>query len=357
VESYISFRHKLGDWGEVKSNVFNALKIYNISVRYDLNKTTQISLGRKINPKISSIGAMDGVQFEKTINKFAFGALAGSRPDYTNYGFNSKLIQYGAFLAYNSIKADTYNESSLAFMQQMNTSKTDRRFLYFQHSNSFIKNIYFFSTFEIDLYKLKNDLPQNTFELTGLYLSLRYRMTKNFDITGSYDARKNVMFYETYKTFIDRVLEAEMRQSYRLSVNYRITRNLMLGVQSGYRYLKSDPHPSKNIYSYVTYSQIPRLNISMTISGTYLETNYMNGIILGANISRDLFKGKFQTDFGYRYVDYTLPENRIKINQHIGEMNLSCQITNNMSLSVNYEGTFEKKDQYNRIYFQARKRF
>lgn len=357
VESYISFRHKLGDWSVVKSNVFNALKIYTLAIRYDLNKTTQISLGRKINPRISSIGAMDGLQFEKTFNKIALGAVVGSRPDYKNYGFDSKLLQYGAYLAFNSKSADTYSETSLAFMQQTNNSKTDRRFLYFQHSDSFLKNLYFFSTFEVDLYKLNNNLPQNTFDLTGIYLSLRYKMTKNFTITGSYDDRKNVLYYESYKTFIDSVFENERRQSYRLQANYRINRDLLFGLESGYRFLKSDPHPSKNLYGYLTYSQIPELNISVTLSGTYLESNYLNGKILGATLSRDLFQGKLQTSIGYRYVDYRLPESLPNVVQNIGEMNIYWQLSREMSFSINYEGTFEKHDKYNRLYLQIRKRF
>lgn len=357
VGSYISFRHKAGDWSEVRSNVFNALKIYDLDLSYDLNKTTHISIGRKINPKISSIGAMDGLQIEKSFNNFAIGLLGGTRPDYTNYGFNSKLLQYGAYLAYNSVTSDIYNESSLAFMQQMNDSKTDRRFLYFQHSNSVIKNLYFFSTFELDLYKLKNDIPQSTFELTGLNLLLRYKMTKNLSITGSYDARKNVIYYETYKTLIDSVFENEMRQSVRLQTNYHITRDIVFGLQAGYRFIKSDSRPTRNLYGYLTYSQVPGMNISLTLSGTYLESDYMNGKVLGALLSRDLINGKFQTSIGYRYVDYTFPENLQNVVQNIGEMNLYWIFLKNLSFSVNYEGTFEKKDLYNRLFLQLRKRF
>jgi hypothetical protein len=357
VDIYTSFKHKIGDWSEVKSNVFNALKIYNLSVKYDINKTTNISLGRRINQNISSIGAMDGLQFEKTLNKFSIGAVVGTRPDYATYGFNSKLLQYGGYVAFNSVASESYTQSSLAFMQQMNNSKTDRRFLYFQHSMSVLKNVFLFSTFEIDLYKLKNDLPQNTFDMTGLYLSLRYKMTKNFTLSGSYDARKNIMYYESYKTFIDRILEDQMRQSFRLQADYRITNNLTFGLQSGYRFLKSDPHPSKNIYSYLTYNQIPGLNVSVRLSGTYLVSSYMNSKVMGLNISKDFFGGKVQTDIGYRFVNYTLPESLVNINQHIGEMNLSLQISKTMSLSLNYEGTFDKSDRYNRVYFQIRKRF
>ena len=361
-ENYISFNHKLGDWGAVKSDVFSALKIYTLAGRYDINKTTHITLGRTINSKISSIGAMDGLQFEKSINKISLGAVAGFRPDYTNYGFDSKLLQYGGYLSYSSVSAGSYNESSIAFMEQMNNMKTDRRFLYFQHSNSLIKNLYFFSTFEVDLYKAKTDTnnvttSQNTFNLTGLYLSLRYRMTPKLSFTGSYDARENVIYYETFKTFIDRILESEMRQSLRLQADYRITGNLTVGLQSGYRFLKSDPHPSKNAYGYLTYYQIPGVNISVTLSGTYLASSYINSKIAGVNITRDFFSGKFQTGIGYRYVNYRYPENLLTVNQNIIEMNLYWQFSRTMSFSMNYEGTFDKQSKYNMIYLQIRKRF
>jgi hypothetical protein len=356
-ESYLSFRHKIGEWADVKNNVFNALKIYDLAVRFDPNKTTQISFGRKMNSRITSIGAMDGLQFDKTIHGFSFGAVVGSRPNYTDYGFNSKLFQYGAYVALNTKSENTFTESSLAFMDQMNGSKTDRRFLYFQHSNSLLKNVFFFSTFEVDLYKVKNNQPQNKASFASMYLSLRYRMTKRFTITGSYDARKNVIYWESFKSSIDSVLEKEKRQSYRLQANYLITKDLMFGLQGGYRSLKSDPHPSYNAYGYLTYYNIPGINISATISGTYLKSNYMIGEIYGVNISRELFKGKFQTDLGCRFLDYDLVLSALDIHQQVGDINVSWQISRFMSLSLNYEGTFQQKERYNRIYAQLRIRF
>lgn len=357
VENYITFRHKLGDWATVKSDIFNALKVYTFALRFDPTTKTRITLGRTINYRISSIGAMDGLQVEQKIGKVTVGAVAGTRPDYINYGFDSKLLQYGGYLAFDTKSSETYSESSVAIMQQMNNMKTDRRFLYFQHSNSLLKNLNFFSTFEVDLYKTKNALPQNTFDLTSLYLSLRYRITKNFSITGSYDQRKNVLFYETYKSLIDSVLENEKRQSYRLQASYRITNNITLGVETGWRNSKSDPHPSRNIYGYLTYYNVPGLLVSVTLTGTYLESAFMNGKIYGADISKDLFQGKLQTSVGYRYIDYTLPESNQSVLQNVWQMSIFWLFSKKMSFSANYEGTFEKHDKYNRVYLQIRKRF
>jgi hypothetical protein len=357
IENYITFRHKLGDWSAVKSDIFSALKVYTFAVRFDPGKTTRLTLGRMINYRISSMGAMDGLQVEQKIGKVSVGAVVGTRPDYRNYGFDDKLFQYGGYLVFDTKSSETFSESSLAIMQQMNNMRTDRRFLYFQHTNSLLKNLYFFSTFEVDLYKVKNNMPQNTFDLTSLNLSLRYRITRNFSITSSYDQRKNVLFYETYKTLIDSVLEAEKRQSFRLQASYSITNNITFGVESSYRFLKSDPHPSRNIYGYLTYYQIPGIKVSITLTGTYLESAFMNGKVYGADISKDLLQGRFQTTVGYRYIDYTLPESKLSVLQNIGEMGIFWQFSKKISFSANYEGTFEKPGKYHRLYLQLRKRF
>lgn len=362
-ESYISFRHKAGEWHLVKNDIFEALKIYSLSARYDLNKNTHLSIGRRINPVLTSIGAMDGLQFDKSINKFSFGIVAGTRPDFNDYGFNLKLFQTGAYIALKSKSATSFSETSLAFMQQMNNRKTDRRFLYLQHSSSVVKNLYIFSTLEADLFQLNIDTVnqtqtvKNTFSLTGLYVSLSYRAGSKLSFSGSYDARKNIMYYETYKSYVDRVLENELRQGFRVQASYRIARNMTLGLQSGYRFLKSDPHASKNLYSYFTYSQIPGLNMSATLSVTILQSGTANGKIFSLDLSQDWFKSKVQAGIGYRYVNYTLPEVQVNIPQHMGEASLYWQMTGRMSFSVNYEGTFEKQDRYNRVYLQIRTRF
>jgi hypothetical protein len=341
----------------VQDNVFNALKIYSLAFRYDIAGSANVSLGRRINQRLTNIGAMDGVQAEYSPGKFSFGAVAGFRPDYADYGFNSQLFQYGGYAAYDTRNGARSTESSLAFMQQMNGGNTDRRFIYFQHSNSVIKNIYILGSVEADLYKLENDQPKSTFDLTGLYFSMRYRINSNFSISGSYDARKNVMYYETYKTFVDRIVETEMRQGFRLQASYRITKDILFGISSGYRFLKSDPRPSQNIYGYLTYSQIPGINMTATLSGTYLTSAFINGVIGGASLYRDFLQGMLQAGLGYKYVNYNLPENSTDIRQNIAEASFSAQVMKQLFLSVNFEGTFENSGMYNRIYAQARIRF
>ncbi|MEZ4987691.1 MAG: hypothetical protein R2795_22125 [Saprospiraceae bacterium] len=74
IDNYITFRHTAGEWNEVQANVFDALKIYNLSVRYDLSSQATLTMGRKINPRISNMGAVD-VQYEQQLGKIMVGLL------------------------------------------------------------------------------------------------------------------------------------------------------------------------------------------------------------------------------------------------------------------------------------------
>jgi hypothetical protein len=357
-ESYLSFGYTGGEWKNVKSDVFSALKIYALAFRYEAGKSSSITIGRKVNPNISNIGAIDGVQYEVLISRLRLGTVAGFRPDYTNYGLNTALFQAGAFMSYETKSAAAATQSSIAFMQQMNGSVSDRRFIYLQHSNMLGKSISMFNTCEIDLFKPDTaNKPVPAFNLTSLYISLRYRITGNLSVSGSYDARKNVIYFETYKTYLDRLLETAMRQGYRLQVYYRISRSFNAGLSAGYRFASTDPHPSKNINGSLVYMTPSGSGLSITLNGSYLQTSYMNGTISGIDFSQSFFGGKLSADLGYKYVDYTIPEASSRVKQNIAEVYLGLPVSRKLFFSFNYEGTFEKSDVYNRIYFQARLRF
>jgi hypothetical protein len=358
-ESYISFVHKDGEWSEIQDDIFNGLKIYSLALKYEFNKNYTVWLGRKINPRISNMGALDGVQFEMKFGSFTTGILCGSRPDTGNYSVNLNLFQYGAYLSHDLNTKKGSMQSSLAYAEQKNHGNADRRFAYFQHSNSLIKNLNFFGTVEFDLYNYDtvSEQLQNTFSLTNLYLSLRYRVIRQLSFSLSYSNRQNVIYYDTYKNFLDRLIETESLQGFMFQVNYNPVKYLSIGVKTGYRYRKSDPEPSKNLYGYVTYSRVPVLNISTSLSFTLLETSYISGKIISLGFSRDIIKGKLYGSAGYRYVDYHYINADFSIPQNMAEFSLNWNVYKKLSFSLNYEGTFEKVNQYNRIYINVTQRF
>jgi hypothetical protein len=357
-ESYVSFAHKLNDWASIKTNVFNGLKIYSLDLKYDIGKSTSIYLGRKINPQVSSIGAIDGLQVESKFKQFYFGAVAGFRPDYTDYSFNSKLLEYGAFIGHAYQNGSISAQTSFALFEQTNSGKTDRRFAYFQHQNSLIKNLNLFFSSELDLYKVDTlGNAVNDLMLTSLFVSLNYRPFKKLSLMASYDNRKNVIYYETFKNYVDQLLEDASRQGVQFRVNYRPLKYLTTVISTSYRIRQNDIRATENLNGMVTYSQLPWINASATLSANLLQTSYLKGKIFGLKLYKDFFKGKMNAGINYRFVDYTFDNSSVDLIQHIGEIDLSFYFTRKFSISANYEFTHEPLINYHRVYLSVVKRF
>lgn len=356
-ESYISFVHSNKNWDEIANDVFNGLKIYNLSLKYEPSESMVIYLGRRINPNLSNVGAIDGLQVEKRFNSITTGAFVGSRPDYMNYSFNFNLFQFGAYLGHSYKDKNGNMQSTFAFVEQKNDWKTDRRFAYFQHYNSLLKNVYFFGTAELELYQKVHGVEQSKPNLTNLYLMLRYRVIKQLSFSLSYRAQSSMIYYETYKDYVEQLLDNETVRGFRFQVNYRPIKYMSVGAKVGYRSAKQDLRPTKNGYGYLSYSRVPWLNVGATVSITLLETSYLSGKVYSLRISRDLIPGKLYGSTSYRYVDYEFVTYESTLKQQIGDINLTWRIMKKLSMSIAYEGIFETKNNYNRLYLNLIKRF
>jgi hypothetical protein len=349
-DNYITFRHTLGEWQEVKENFRDALKIYSMSVKYDFDKNSSVSLGRKINYRISSMGAIDGLQVEKGLGHFVIGAIAGSRPDYTDYGINFDLFQAGGYVSHGTLKNNKNQESTVAFVEQRNLSKTDRRFTYFQHSNSLIKDLHLFGSFEVDLFQNINDTISNKPSLTNLLFTMRYRVSKKISINAAYDNRKNIIYYESYKSYIDQLIDDETRQGLRVGANYHISKLFTWGFNASWRFQKSEINLSKNLNTYLNISKLPIINATASLSANILQTSYLDSKIFGIRISKEIIRSKLNSELYFRMVEYNYKNYENKISQEIAGASLSWNITRKLSFYLYYEGTFDKANQdFNRF--------
>lgn len=357
-EQYITFRHTLGEWEEVQDNLSNALKVYALSVRYDFDSTSNLTLGRRINPNMSSVGAIDGLQYEQQIGAFTLGGIAGFRPDYSDYSFNPSLLEAGGYLALTAPGKQQSHRTTVGFLEQTNQGQTDRRFLYFQHRSTPFEGFNLFSSVEADLYENLNSEVQNKLSLTSLYLSMRYRVNKKIRLSLSYDNRRNVIYYESYKSFIDQLIQDETRQGLRFSINLRPAKLLTLGVNTGWRFQRSDRNQSKNLRAFLTWSKIPRLNMRASLSATLLQTNYIKSQIYDLRLSRPIIKKRLDGDVYFRTVHYEYQNTGSQVDQKIAGASLSLRIRKQLSLLIFYEGTFIEQEQpYQRINTKIIQRF
>lgn len=337
---YISFAYRADDWNRISSDLSQAIRVYDLAIKYDFNPRTLLWLGRHINNKISNIGSIDGLQFETGVDEWSFGAAVGSRPDFNNMGLNSKLFEYGAYVNRADRLAYGDMQNTLGYFEQTNDFKTDRRFLYFQHSNSAIQNTRIFLSSEVDLFKKEMGENKTDFSLTSLYTSINIRPSDLFSIMLSYDARKNVIYYETFKTQIDSIIENETRQGFRTRLTLKPIRNLYFGGDYGYRYRRGDLKPSNNYGGYITYSQIPGIETSATVSFNRLSSSYTEGDIWSATLSRPIGFG-FDVMLGYRFTNYKFRSGIDDLKQNSVSINLNTYLLKPVLLNFTYEGIFE----------------
>lgn len=353
---YLSFAYRASDWSRISSNLSEAIRVYDLAVKYNFSSETFIWFGRHLNNKISNISSIDGLQFETAFDEWSFGAAVGSRPDFKNMGLNLKLFEYGVYVNRNDLLVNGNMQNTLGYFEQTNDFKTDRRFLYFQHSNSAIENTRIFFSTEVDLFKKEMGVSKTDFSLTSLYTSINIRPSDLFTIFLSYDARKNVIYYETFKTLVDSILENETRQGFRTRLTLKPVRNLFIGANYGYRFRKGDIKPSNNYGGYITYSQIPGIESSATISLNKLSSSYVEGDIWSASLRRSFIFG-LDMMLGYRFTNYKFRSGIEDLKQHSASINFYTYLLKPVLVNFTYEGIFESVRTSGRLLINLTYRF
>lgn len=343
-ENNIVFRHTIDDWAEVRENVNNALKIYSLSAKYNFTEGTSITVGRRINPRMASIGAIDGLQFERGFaKKFQYGAVIGSRPNFSDYSFDAKLFETGAYLGYSSVANNKSVQATAGFMEQKNHWLTDRRFLYFQQNADLTTHLNLFASAEVDLFEKINEVVKNEPRLTNLFVSARYRFSKKLNATLSYDNRRNVIFYESFKVFIDQYTELETRQGLRLHSNFRASKMINVGANANLRFQKTSSNNTQNLNCYVNLNRIPVLKTSASLTANFLKTSYIDSKTYGLRLTKDFFKGKMNGEAYGRYVDYQYTSGDYSANQKVVGGSISFNFLKKTAFFLFAEKSFDSR--------------
>ncbi len=355
--TYSMLSYKVSEWGSVSSNIGKAFKVYDMNLNYQFDESAILWVGRYLNQKISNLSIVDGAQFEKSFSFLTFGLVAGSRPNFTDFGLNTKLFEYGVYFNRTDSLGSRVMENTLSIFEQTNDFKTDRRFVYFQHDNNFLYHTNLFASAEVDLYKVKNGSPQNDFSLTSLYVSARYTPINEISFNLSYDARKNVIYYETFKSIADSVLENETRQGFRARTVVRPWNNIFLSLQYGYRYSKTDAKPSSNYGGSLGFNVIPFIEASTTFDFNRLQSSYVDGYIYSVNLDKYFTELSSDISIGFRKTDYSFFNNSSKFDEKALLLNFSTSALHPFSFSISYEGAFESIRTYNRVLIDLTTRF
>lgn len=352
-ETYLAYRKVIVPSGSNYRGRTSIFNVYNFNARYDATPTFSITAGRKINPKAPSIGAVDGLQLEKYFGKFYVGAMGGFRPDFVDYGFNTNLLQYGAYVGVDTNSKDIASQTTVGAMEQTNSGATDRRYIYLQHSSTFASKFNIFSSMELDIYSATG----NNTRLTNMYLSLRYRFSRSANVTVSYDSRKRIIYYETYQTNIDQILDEDLaRQGIRARLNVRPIKLLWAGLSYSSRFQSNSQNKSDNIYGYATLTKVPKIGGRLNVSYNINTSNYLTSNIISTRYSRALVK-KLSGDLYYRTANYSYEIRNSDYRQNTIGLGLSYRLSRSWQFNISGESTQLNNENNYRFYTMLTKRF
>ncbi len=345
--NYMDFNYLSGQWTLVQSNIFNSLKIYDLAFGY---KSSYLNgwLGRHINNEIAGIGPIDGLQAEQRFGDFGVGGVLGSRPDFYNMSFNPKLPEFGAYIDRNDTLNDGFMNNTLGIFQQNNDLNTDRRFIYFQHNSNPVRAFSFFATAQIDIFKIYNGTPTNTFSLTNLYLSTQYAPINILTLNISYSAQRNIIYYQTFSSTIDSFLlsQNQLRQSVMAGIYLRPWNSTFINLNGGYSIQQGDVAPSRNANATITQSNIPLLLITASVTYSQLVSSFVNGSIYGVALTKYLDFSSASVEIGYTRLNYSFGAGIASLIQNQATAQISMRVFSQLFFNLYYEGFFYHQTTY-----------
>ncbi len=352
-DSYLTYRHRYGI-DLLNKTVFDETQIYSLFFNYKLPYQLQLNLGRKNNIAISSIGPVDGLQIDHRWNHFSYGILLGSRPDHINFSYNINYFQWGSYISFQKPGFD--RQFSVAWMQQNNHGKTDRRFAYGQWTDQLFKSLYAFASVEIDMYSKWNDTISYKPRLTSLYANLRYRINSHWTAQCSYDNRRNIILYETYNTILDQLIAQETRQGLRLNLSYRAKKYWSVNSTAFLRY-QANRLVSRNVLLLFNVSNISTQKINLSFQANQLNTEFISGTIFGLRVNKDFLQGKLNGEVQYRWMNsqYSYAENNSR--QDIVNMTLSIILPSKRMIFINHEANWNDYVHSQRYFITFNQRF
>ena len=357
-DSYVNYRRNFEQF-ESSSFPTSMLRVYRMALRYQNDSTGLLmTLGRNINSKMSSVGAIDGLQAQKRFNNLYVGGIIGFRPDIFEFDFNPNLLEYGVFVGTEFAPKRGFGQITFGVLEQKNGSAIDRRYSYFQFSGTFNRNLSLFASGEADLFSSDGTVKSYSPQLTNLLLSIRYRFDRRISLSVSYDSRKRIIYYETLRTDLERLLaDDEARQGIRTRLNLRPLKFIIVGLSFSKRFQNSNQNKSDNYNAFIGLTKVPGLNGRLNFSYNLNKSNFQNTTVMTARHSRTLVKRKLNADFYFRHVSYDYFNTETRFSQYYIGTGMSWNIRRDLAFNFLVEYSKNESAERYRINTKLVKRF
>jgi hypothetical protein len=155
-----------------------------------------LTLGRQFSPAFASVSIFDGVSGGYRGRRWAAGGFSGTQPDPVDSSFDDTVREHGAYFQYHGRGTGRRSwQLTTGLVGSYQESEVNREFFYVQGRYNDRRLAVFFSQ-QVDFNRdWKADEGQDEVEPTSTFASLRFQVSRIFEVHGGYDNRRNVRLY------------------------------------------------------------------------------------------------------------------------------------------------------------------
>jgi len=171
-------------------------RIYRLNVsRQGVNDPWNFVMGRQFSPALSAVSIFDGVSVDYSRPRWSTGLFSGTQPDAADNGYSDLIREHGFYVQFRGTPGPRNWQLTTGVIGSYEDSEINREFFYLQGRYNGPK-LSIYANQEVDYNRgWKADEGQSEVSPTSSFISLRYRLTRAFEVHGGYDNRHNVRLY------------------------------------------------------------------------------------------------------------------------------------------------------------------
>jgi hypothetical protein len=296
-----------------------------------------IKLGRIIDNPLSGIGYIDGLMGHLNLSdKFRFGVLAGTQPEWQYADFQLGVQKYGSFLSYRSGEENRgVWESSLAVAGEYHKSTVSREFVYLQNQYHGHQRLWLYQSAEIDINRgWRKEKSNQALGLSNFYFNANYDLWNWLALGLGLDSRQNFWTYE-YRTMADSLFDDLVRRGARTQFTLRLPHHQTINLSLGMNKRDSDSHATFSYTASYMNNNVLSSHLLLQLYAAGFSSPLYNGATTNVGLGKSLTQAIY-LNLRYGNSIYQIAQGQRRVNHQLSAMS-NINIGRHLFLNLMYE--------------------
>ncbi|MCK4573136.1 MAG: hypothetical protein KAU36_02140 [candidate division Zixibacteria bacterium] len=255
-------------------------QVYEFSIgQEDKEASLEWAAGRITPPYVRGVGMIDGGYMAWRVHpNYRIGLAAGTSPDYRTTDLDFDRRKVGIF---GSFESGSYQDQriglSLALSTAYEGTTVSRDYIYMQGTYAKAGLVSLYQSVEVDLNRAwRHDRTGERFTFSNYYGTANLTINKALAVFFSYDARKNLLYYET-RNVPDSLFDDNTHKGFKAGFNLRLSNRVSVRGHGGIRYREAPSDDNRLGFLSVRLNRFPAKRHSVSAQLSVVETQFTTG--------------------------------------------------------------------------------